>query len=265
MQYPIEKIDQAIFGYLSLNPEKVLSLHTIYNGIYVEKLCPDLETRKDINKRVFISKCHMMDKLYKNVHKVYRHDVDNTFDLVFSMENKEDITKHMTCREIIKEDEKFSLDYCDVISYVLENPASCSDYSVTEYLDGVNNMLQIAIKNNRIDLVIKLLTNYKFNLDEKNKLGESVFDMTKNTDILKILFECKYEEKITDLKTKIDGIRDNSTVMASKMRDMQEKINDIQSIASDKDSEIRKLQNQLNFYKPMCIGMFLVFVLKMMF
>ena len=167
----MEELEEAIFQFLTQNPNKWLSAQTIYNH-----LTKDLPHRH-LNKGAFVERCELLYTRFKNVHKRIR---DRICYLIF-VTNEASLPREVVDEELRTQrevDEALrALDPCSVIDYQLTHPEYGGTLSLTEFLDGGDTILHLLFRRGRVDLVDKLSREFDVDFDVKNVQGQSVLDV----------------------------------------------------------------------------------------
>ncbi|AYV78798.1 MAG: hypothetical protein Edafosvirus34_8 [Edafosvirus sp.] len=248
MEYAIEKLDEAIVYYLTINPNVPKSIYQIYDGLCQEKICPDLNKSfmtKDINKTRFTTLCHILDTQYNNIHKFYDR---NMLYLLFSTKDKSEVisNNNMLVRgnnmPMNKYDPTFMFELpnqCNVIAYMLDNKDYCSKFNLTDYMDDKNNMLHAVCQNNRMDLLERILSSYDVDLNIKNRDGKTALDLVTNVQMMRKLLEYDFNKKLLKLQLETQNLKENNTHVVFATSMSIQKYND----------EISKVKNQVYMYK----------------
>ena len=76
---------------------------------------------------------------------------------------------------------------------MLDNRDYCSRFNLTEFMDSKNTALHIVCKEDRLDLLNKILDKYDVDIQMKNKDGQSVIELVTNAQIMKRLLDYDYK------------------------------------------------------------------------
>jgi hypothetical protein len=92
MEFNLDRLDNAIYYYLTLNAEQALSLNKIYNALITDNICPELLglvlNKREENKKLFHNVCEHIEKQYDNIEKINK---DNIIYLKFTNVKKDKV------------------------------------------------------------------------------------------------------------------------------------------------------------------------------
>lgn len=173
------KLDDGIFQLLTQEPNKWIPVVTLYN-MYTR----EFPNTYNVLKRDFMAMCEMLHTRFKNVRKYHKNGMCFlafvTDDSVITTDVRDE-----EYRTELENDNAFkSLKKDDVIQYMLDNSEYCQQLSFDEYFDGNDTIMHILYRNGKPDLVDKIMTSYKINMDVKNASGESLLDVINYSDKL---------------------------------------------------------------------------------
>ena len=185
MQYCLDKLDDAIYYYLTLNKNVEKSQSEIYNALISEDICPDLighkNNRRDINKIEFKTICFTMDLKYDSIKKCLKN---GNYYLIFS-------------------DEPLKPEPCAIIE--------SDDSKITD----ANELLFKACQDSNIQAVENLLNNHDIDIKYK-KDNLSFYDVLSDNHvsilIAKKLFKYEHKNELLNLHNKIKELKQINTL-----------------------------------------------------
>jgi hypothetical protein len=214
-------IEQSIFQLLTEKANVWISVNTLYN-----KYTNDVDILRNkknlVDKKLFIILCKLLDTRYRHIKKM---EDNNTTYLAFSTFEEPD--DPFPIEKDSKSDHNLEVNTCDVIEYMLKNPATTSTCSFTEYFDSEDTILHIVCRNNNINLLDYILRNYDVDINIKNKNNERPIDVVnifeKNSiEIIKMIKD--YELKNLELNYEIS--LKNIKVENSRLVEVSNKLNE---------------------------------------
>jgi|AntRauTorckE6833_2_1112554.scaffolds.fasta_scaffold12793_2 hypothetical protein len=234
MDHSIENLDDCVFDYLVSNKDEIASIYKIYHDITGETghRCTSLNDPKnrDVYKRRFRTICYTLDNSYDNIYKYFNGD---KLYLVYSERDFRD-----TIRKYTDEYDHLSLnDYSpsfnnitDVIEDLIDNDKF--EFDLENNFDDNETIVHILVRNDRGDLLRKLLQSFDLHFDKKNKFGETPLDIAtkcNNCEMVKMILEYGYSEKIHDLNQKNKTLRKTNTQLFNENNKYNNKINNLES------------------------------------
>ena len=210
----MSQLDEAIFQILTQNPNKWMSAVAIYNS---------LDSKEYKDKKDFIMNCELLPTRFKHIRKCHK----NSLCYLAFIADESLISKAIMKIEEDADNETTSLfnslDKLEVIDYMINNPDTCRDLSLTEYFDGNNTIMHILFKNGRTDLVKKLFESYNADLSITNSEGKSIIDVIDYSsvtapELVKIYLDYELARISLENLSALDGARktNNSLLEANK-------------------------------------------------
>lgn len=222
MEYSVDKLDEAIYFFLTTHPDIPYSVSSIYKNIIDENICKEL---KDDNYQThFRTICMMLNRMFKHVHKFY---IDDTIYLIYSTDD--DVTvlnKHKYSNSLLAEsnidiDNMFDThDYCNMLQYMIKNPLLKSKYNIDEFVNDNDAAIHVATKENNDELVQAICTNFNVNISRKNKEGKTPIDIAmenNNTKIMKSLLTFSMESEIGKQQEMIHRLQADNNLLKQKL------------------------------------------------
>src|SRR5688572_9025693 len=111
MEYTIDKLDEAIVFYLTINSNVPHSLSSIFQGLKDEKIIK----LRDTDIPTFMTTCYYLNKNYDNILKEYHNGIVYLTFSTYKRQFKDDEYVNR------KADVNIPDDGCQLISYLLEN------------------------------------------------------------------------------------------------------------------------------------------------
>ena len=254
----IEEISTKIIEELSANPDKIYSISQIHY-IFYEKYedFRKLDTKRDMIQKLNISFLTIEGE-YSNI---YRIVVNGKHYLVWSLKDKETVIKENTFvdgslsiqkytvkeqyeKEFNGEFEKMlsptfsQKDYVDIIKKNITDKNYSFMYE-SNYMDGINNPAHILILNGENHLFKKLLDVTNVDLYAKNRDGKTCKELmidTKNCELLEILLEERFKNKILSLTKINEELKENQkksyeeiTTLKDQCKNLETKIKDLET------------------------------------
>ena len=262
MEYTLDKLDDAIYYYLSLTLNKPQSVVTIYNDLCSKNICPDLKNpeNREINKLKFISMCRcVISTKFSDIQKVfinndlylvltaYSEDVEDAKDNV----NFED-TKYFQPTVDTTADAKDSTwnNHNEIFSYMIDNN-NFEHNTIFDDYNNVDTVLHAICRNGNVTLLNKILNLYDIDINSENSLGETLVDVLPKTSdgfaIMKSLIEYDKDKEINELKSRIDSLKEENSSLVKDYVIMQQKIIVLESKYND-------IACTLSMYNLMLIG-----------
>ena len=271
-----EEISTKIIEELSANPDKIYSISQIHY-IFYEKYedFRKLDTKRDMIQKLNISFLTIEGE-YNNI---YRIVVNGKHYLVWSLKDKETVIKENTRidgslsvqKYTVKEqyekefhgelEEMLSAKYSqkDFVDIIKKNITD-KNYSFmyeSNYMDGTNNPAHILILNGETNLFKKLLDVTNVDLYAKNREGKSCRELimeTKNCELLEILLEERFKNKIDSLNKINEELKANQKKSYEEISGLKENIKKLQEKIKDLETS-----NLIEWIKS--IILFIVFII----
>jgi hypothetical protein len=260
MEYTLDKLDDAIFYYLSTKPNTPLSFYQIFDGLCRDKVVPDLllQHNRDINKLKFTASCCILDSKFNNI---YKYPYDKTIYLMFSTKSKLECLQMLdsfvgATRAIKKPDDDtkfYDIDYCELVDFSLKNPQYSPTLNFKELIDGKNTILHLVCINKRQDLLTKLLDNYNIDTSIKNFSGKTPVDiLMEQNNIVMVLELLHYNHKKELLEEQVKNLelkKFNTQVVETCTNTTFNNLNTINTLRNN----INTLQENNGFATFICI------------
>lgn len=223
----ITDMDTDIFQMLVLSADQFRSVHSLYNEYTSNKPTTLVDTRK------FVLTCELLDTGFKNVKKIYRN---NVCYLAFVTDNSH-LPKEIERIQVnvTQEDKDFeSIDKCEVIEYMLNNPKFTSSISFTEYVDGTDTVLHVLARKGKYDLLNRIIAVYDVDFDIVNKNNENILDVVDYTDarssrqIVRSILNYQLNKCKLDNKIVIQQIKKHNTELTEANRVLTKNVNTLE-------------------------------------
>lgn len=252
MEYTIDKLEDAIMYYLTLEPDTPKSVYKIYNDLIADKICPSLNEikNKDIYKMKFTTLCHTMDTRYTNLKKFHANQV---LYLVFTTKNVTEFIDNNYPTAYTSNTSELPKN-CDMIEYILNNPDYCSDFDFTDFIDGNDTVLHVICRNNNVNLLNKLLDRYNVDVNIKNKNNQMPVEVTMSTEVTKKLIEYQYKKREIEYENRLIALQSYNTTLRN------ESVSNTQ-----KARNFEKVHAYYNFYKYGFYTVLALLALKVIF
>ena len=235
MDHSIEDLDECVFDYLVSNKDEIVSIYKIYHDITGKTghRCTALNDPKNrsIYKIKFRTICYTLDNYYDNIYKYFNGE---KLYLVYSERDFSDAIRNYTDEyDYLSQDDcypSFS-NIIEVIENLIDNDTF--DFDLENNFDDNETIIHILVRNNRDDLLVKLLQSFDLKFDKKNKFGETPLDVAincNNSEMVKMILEYTYSESIHDLKQTNKDLRKTNTVLINENKEHHKKVNELNDL-----------------------------------
>lgn len=193
MNHSLNELDTCMFLYLAQNQDQPISMYSMWNQLTSNKgyHCEELTIQ---HKQKFITQFNCLPSTYNNIIKFYKNGVP--YLVSTKLESWQfDQDKYVP----IETTDKF----CTVDDLV--------ESYITEEINEIEpDFIKWLIQNNKEEQVRKILDSYSF---DKAEYETYLKEAKEKASIIALLLKHKYKNKVLDLRTKNNTIKERNTYL----------------------------------------------------